>query len=54
MDEERIRDAISYYIDKADRLRLPEEFKLAEEIADKLDHLEATLMILKELYDDGQ
>lgn len=47
-----IRQAISYYVGKADRLVLPEECDMAEEMADKIWHLEETLEILKYLNSD--
>jgi len=45
-----IKEAVSYYIDRADRLRLPEECELAEEIADKIWHLEEAMDILRSLH----
>jgi len=47
--EKLIKEAIAYYVDRADMLRLPEECKLAEELADKIWHLEEALIILKQL-----
>jgi len=48
-----VRDLMSYYVSKADTLSLPEECIFAEELADKIWHLEETLEILKDFCDDG-
>lgn len=55
MDEsyQKIKEAIAYYVEKADLLVLPEECSMAEDIADKIFFLEETLTILKELHDDA-
>ena len=50
---ETIKEAIAYYVARADRLSLPEDYSMAEEIADKIWHLEETLDILKGLYNDN-
>lgn len=49
-----VKLALIYYRDKADRLTLPEECKLAEELADNIWHLTESLKILKELSDDEE
>lgn len=51
---QKIAEAVSYYVEKADRLALPEECDIAEELADKIWHLEEALEILKTLNDDGE
>jgi len=48
-----VRELMSYYIGKADTLTLPEECVFAEELADKIWHLEETLEILKDFHHDG-
>ena len=50
---EKIREAISYYAGKADLLCLPEDVDVAEELADKIWHLEETIEMLKLLNDDS-
>ena len=52
--ERLIKEAIAYYVDRADNLKLPEECPLAEELADQIWHLEETLTILRRLNDDGE
>jgi len=50
---ERIAEIKAYYLDKADKLSLPEEYIYAEELADKIWHLEEVLEIIRQLnYDE--
>ena len=45
---EGVMELLRYYLSRADRLILPEEYEYAEELADKIWHLEETLEMIKQ------